>query len=172
MAGAKKAETAISNLYKKQEQYINKQLDLDVTTLNEAERITLARYINDIDMVVFDEPVQMFKPDEVEVTPLNMEEYQAKLIDQCQQIYEIALHEEPLLVFDYINTFFINMEKLVYFADSTFKQNYVLLRRILGQKQEYKDMVSISDLFYGEVPALIRSLKLNKLSPSKNPEVN
>lgn len=171
MAGAKKAETAINNQYKKQEQYIYKQLGLDSKSFNEEERLTLARYINDIDMVVFDEAVHMFHPDDTEVSPLNMQDYQAQLIEQCGHIYEIALHEDPLLVFDYINAFFTNMEKLVYFADSVFKQNFVLLRRMLNQKQEYKDMVAIADLFYGEIPALIRSLKLNKLSPTSEDQV-
>ena len=45
------------------------------------------------------------------------------------------------------------------FADTAFQQNFVLLLKIISDAEARSDVVALEDLFYGEVPALIRTLQ-------------
>ena len=104
------------------------------------------------------EPVLLFDPVEVTLTPMNIVEYTQQLIERSHAIAEMALTCSPAWSFDGLTALCADLGRLLDFGDSTFKHNFVLILRHITAAQERHDMTALADLLSFEVPALLRSL--------------
>lgn len=156
-------ERKIQERFRKQERMIGENLNLsnhpEFTHLD--ERITLAQYIEALDQAQLSDIKMLFTPDDQgkELSPLNLPDFIAKLLQDSRAICEMATVLAPVWTYDRISAFIHDMEKLLPFADTAFKQNFVLLLKIISDAEARSDVVALEDLFYGEVPALIRTLQ-------------
>ena len=134
-----------------------RNLSFDAQTLE--DRALVAKYITDIEVALMNEDILLFKESTQEdITPLNIAAFVATLIAQSQEIANMAITMAPVWTFDRIAAFFRDFEKLIVFGDTTFRQHFVFLLKLVTSAQERYDLVSISDLFAGECPSLLRSL--------------
>lgn len=149
--------------YRKQELMIAHNLNLDhhPDFIKLDERVQRAQEIEELETVLRRETIMLFAldPEGEKLSPLTIDAYCSKLLQDCRALCEMAEVRAPVWTYDRIAAFIQDMEKLLPFADTTFKQNFVLVLKIISDAQARSDVAAIADLFYGEVPALIRSLQ-------------
>ena len=130
--------------FEQRERFIQKQLQIPDADWDLSARAPLSRYLQEIDQALMSEPVLLFDPVEVTLTPMNIVEYTQQLIERrC---------------FDGLTALCADLGRLLDFGDSTFKHNFVLILRHITAAQERHDMTALADLLSFEVPALLRSL--------------
>lgn len=144
--------------FEQRERFIQKQLQISDDEWDLSARASLSRYLQEIDQALMSEPVLLFDPVEVTLTPMNIVEYTQQLIERSHAIAEMALTCSPAWSFDGLTALCADLGRLLDFGDSTFKHNFVLILRHITAAQERHDMTALADLLSFEVPALLRSL--------------
>ena len=144
--------------FEQRERFIQKQLQISDEEWDLSARASLSRYLQEIDQALMSEPVLLFDPVEVTLTPMNIVEYTQQLIERSHAIAEMALTCSPAWSFDGLTALCADLGRLLDFGDSTFKHNFVLILRHITAAQERHDMTALADLLSFEVPALLRSL--------------
>lgn len=144
--------------FEQRERFIQKQLQIPDDDWDLSARASLSRYLQEIDQALMSEPVLLFDPVEVTLTPMNIVEYTQQLIERSHAIAEMALTCSPAWSFDGLTALCADLGRLLDFGDSTFKHNFVLILRHITAAQERHDMTALADLLSFEVPALLRSL--------------
>ena len=156
--------------YRKQELMIAHNLNLDhhPDFIKLDERAQRAQDIVELDATLRHTTTMLFTPDPEgdKLSPLTIDAYCTKRLQDCRALCEMAVVRAPVWTYDRIAAFIQDMEKLLPFADTTFKQNFVLVLKIISDAQARADVAALADLFYGEVPALIRSLQNNYRKPA------
>lgn len=145
-------------MYLAQEQMIARELGLDGPDFDLNERIMVAKYITDLEQALGQETNLLFSPDHSELGPMELLPFIRKLINDCNDIAQMALSRAAVWCYDRIASFVQDMEKVAGYGDESFKQNFVVAVKIVGEAQARSDMVAVYDLFYGEIPALLRQL--------------
>lgn len=152
----------------KQEKFIIETLNLNEQESPLSDRTVLAKYIADIEIALMSENHFLF-PKREEITPINMYRSLDELIQDCQEISDMATTMAPQWCYEKIKFFLIAIDELLIYGDSSFKQNGVYLKRIILAAQERHDMAAIADLFSGECKSYIRYLiNLMKSTSAKN----
>lgn len=158
--------------YLKRERALIAALGLSFPDEELDERSQLAKYISDIELTMLNEQTLLFTSasaeDEV-VTPMNIVNFISKLITDSQELSNMAITLAPVWTFDRMAAFVHDLEKVLSFGDSAFRQSFVVFLRLVTSAQERGDMVALSDLFAGECPSLLRLLltKLGYQAPNR-----
>ena len=156
-------ERKVLEHYRKQELMIAHNLNLvnhpDFVNLD--GRLTMAKSLVEQDRALHNEMTMLFAPHPTSeaLSPLTIGAYCSTLLEDCRAICQMATQRAPVWTYDRIAAFIQDMEQLLPFANTTFKQNFVLVLKIISDAQSRSDVAALADLFYGEVPALIRSLQ-------------
>lgn len=137
---------------------IQNALNLPEDEWGMANRVNMARFLMDTDQVKLNENVRMFDVINEQLTPMNLIRVAEELIARSNAIGEIALRYSPAWSNDFIQSFVYDMGRTVDYGDTDYKQNFVMILRALVSAQERNDFVAISDLFFHEIPAMLRSL--------------
>ena len=158
------------NHYREQEQRVIKRLNLLKEDSDLTERMTLAKYVTDIEKLMLTETTELYQASSEAITPMNLPDFVANLIKQSQAIAELATNRSPKWSFDHIDAFIKDMSKITDFGDATFKQNFVFVVKLVAETRERRDMVALADLFYGEIPSVLRSLKAAQRQVAASPK--
>lgn len=148
-------------LYKpimRQEKLINESLHLGLDDKALEQRASLAKYAFDIHSSVFKDQPLLFDAEVEEITPVNSLKKINEMIDRCHEISEMATCAAPQCTYDLLTVFFKELEPFLLLQDQVLNQNFVLILRIVAEAKERNDLVAISDIFYGEVQALLKNM--------------